>query len=218
MIIEKLKSPIYKFLYILHNFFFKIKFYFQSKPYYYFINEYNSTYLNARAIEIPIAIEYYNAFFKSNETLEIGNVLKRYFPELKHDALDLYESFEGVINEDIEFYLPAIKYKFILSISTLEHVGFDGDETLDLEKLRRSLNNITENLLTEGGLLIATFPLKYNPSIDELFASNFFQEKYVMQRGLFNLWKQVSIDQGLSGKSKKDTAFVRQIGIGIFTK
>jgi hypothetical protein len=218
MFIEKLKFLVYKVLYKFHKFFFNIKFYFQGNSYYYFINEYNSTYLNERAIEIPIATEYYNAFLKTNETLEIGNVLKRYFPGLKHDVLDLYEGFEGVINEDVEFYKSDIRYKFILSVSTLEHVGFDGDEALDLDKLGRSINNITDNLLVEGGVLIATFPLKYNPSIDELFASNFFQEKYAMQRGVFNLWKQVSIEQGLNGKSKKDTAFVRQIGIGIFRK
>jgi hypothetical protein len=218
MIIEKLKFLIYKVLYKVHKFFFNTKFYFQGNPYSYFVNEYNSTYLNERAIEIPIATEYYNTFLKSNETLEIGNVLKRYFPELKHDVLDLYEGFEGVINEDIEFYKSAIKYKFILTVSTLEHVGFDGDEILDLDKLRRSINNITDNLLAEGGVLIATFPLKYNPSIDDLFSSNFFHEKYAMQRGFLNLWKQVSIDQGLNGKPKKDTAFVRQIGIGIFRK
>lgn len=56
--------------------------------------------------------------------LEVGNVLSHYFP-IHHDIVDKYEVCPGVINQDIADFLPQEKYDLILSISTVEHVGWD---------------------------------------------------------------------------------------------
>lgn len=214
-----IKSIIYKILYFIHLGFYRFSFTFKNNNFNYFIHEYNSTYLNERAVEIPLALYFYNQKNISKKTLEIGNVLKRYFPDLDHDVVDKYEIYDKVFNEDIEFFQTKEKYDFIIAVSTLEHVGFDGSENLDLEKLDRSIKNIVKNLLAPGGYFIATFPLKYNPSIDSLFFDkHFFTERYALQRGFFNFWKEVSLDQAKNGLPKSKTAFVRQIGVGIYFK
>lgn len=211
------KQIVYKILYLLHSGFYRFNFIFRGNKYKYFISDYNSTYLNERAVEIPISMYFYKEMESTGPTLEIGNVLKRYFPNLKHDVVDKYEIYENVKNEDIEFFKPKDRYKFILAVSTLEHVGFDGFENLDLGKLNRSIENITKNLLAPGGCFVATFPLKYNPSIDSLFFdTNFFNERYALQRGVFNFWKEVSLDKAKNGLPKSKTAFVRQVGIGVY--
>jgi len=62
--------------------------------------------------------------YRGKNILEIGNVLSRHI-KLEHDILDKYETAKGVINEDIVDFKSEKKYDLIISISTLEHVGWD---------------------------------------------------------------------------------------------
>ena len=45
--------------------------------------------------------------------------------KFEHDIVDKYEKKKGIINQDIVDYKPDKKYDLIISISTLEHVGWD---------------------------------------------------------------------------------------------
>ena len=95
---------------------------FQQKKYNYFIKEYNTTWRTERAVEIPIVCQVIGE--RKGKILEVGNVLSHYF-NFEHDIVDKYEKGEGVNNQDVTTLDLKDKYDLILSISTLEHVGWD---------------------------------------------------------------------------------------------
>ena len=142
----------------------------QGKSYLYFYNLYNITWKNERAVEIPIVWDAVrqNA---NRRILEVGNVLSWYFP-IKHDVLDKYEIAEGVINEDIVDFNPPEKYDLIISISTLEHVGWD-ESPREPAKILRAVEHLKDLLAADGCLLI-TAPLGYNTALDEYLQNGSF--------------------------------------------
>src|ERR1017187_5364112 len=96
-------------------------------------HEYNTTRLNERAVEIPIAQEWLDrqiGVTPFSRILEVGNVFGHYYPDhWKWDVIDLYEKARGVKN--INVLDVSESYDYIFSISTLEHVG---DEKMATEK------------------------------------------------------------------------------------
>lgn len=137
---------------------------FQGRDYPYFFHSYNLAWRNERAVEIPIARGFLSAH-AGHEILEVGNVLPHYL-DVEYDILDKYEVSDGVINEDALHFDPGKKYDLIISISTLEHIGWD-EYPLDPGKAMSVMMNLS-GLLAPGGELIATFPLGYNPGFDRL--------------------------------------------------
>ena len=112
---------------------------FNGERYAYFCHPYHETWKNVRAVEIPIS----HNFFKENSgkrILEFGNVLSYYFP-ISHDVLDKYELRPGVVNDDVVEFKTDKQYDCIISISTLEHVGFD-ELPKDSEKTARAFENL----------------------------------------------------------------------------
>jgi SAM-dependent methyltransferase len=137
-----------------------------------FIHWYNHTWDNSRQVEIPIFFEVMKRC-DWERILEVGNVLSHYIPTM-HDVLDKYEKAPGVINEDIITYKPflaELKYDVVLSISTLEHVGFD-EENKDPDGFIKAINNIKNNILAPGGVLIFSVPIGYNPGLDKALREN----------------------------------------------
>ncbi|MDR4467711.1 MAG: hypothetical protein MRJ68_05315 [Nitrospira sp.] len=98
-------------------------FVFDRKSYPYLYHFCNKTWKNERGVEIPIFRELLLEH-DGQRVLEVGNVLSHYFP-IHHDVVDKYEVAPGVINQDIVEFVPPERYDLILSISTLEHVGWD---------------------------------------------------------------------------------------------
>jgi hypothetical protein len=94
-------------------------------------------------------------------TLEIGNVLNHY-AAFQHTVVDKYELGDGVTNVDVCDFEPAHKFNSIISVSTIEHVGWD-EEPFDSGK---AICAASQMLLPTGGMLI-TFPIGHNPSIDQ---------------------------------------------------
>lgn len=140
---------------------------FRGKHYKYFYHRYNRTWLNERMVEVPLAADLIRRY-SGKRVLEVGNVLAHYFPRV-HDALDKYEKGAGVINEDAATFRPAAKYDLIVSISTLEHVGYDEEEK-DEKKIITAIKNLRDNCLKDGGLFFVTMPLGYNPAVDRFLA------------------------------------------------
>lgn len=136
--------------------------------YRYFYARYNHTWANERAVEIPIVYKVV-CEHKGKRILEVGNVLSHYFP-VRHDVLDKYERGAGVINEDVVDFRPSQKYDLIVSISTLEHIGWD-EKPRNPEKLLAAVENL-EGHLARGGQLLATLPLGYNPGMDDQLCRN----------------------------------------------
>lgn len=139
----------------------------QGNDYYYLFHSYNTTWKNERIVELPIIwreIENNNG----KRILEVGNVLSHYF-KCDHDIVDKYEKAPRVINEDIVDFKNK-KYDLIVSISTIEHIGYD-EKPRDPGKITKALNNI-KKLLNKNGKFVATFPIGYNKYLDEKLIKN----------------------------------------------
>lgn len=140
-----------------------MRFMYKSKRLKYFYHNYNMTWNNSRAIEIPIAM-FYLKDVESDKVLEIGNVMKHY-GDYGHDVVDKYERADGVNNQDVENITSNKKYDLILSISTMEHVGQD-EKPCEPKKSVRSIRRL-KKLLSPKGKLVVTLPFSHNHALDE---------------------------------------------------
>jgi SAM-dependent methyltransferase len=167
---------------------------FRGKSYRYFWHRYNATWRNERAVEIPIARGFL-AGLPADKVLEIGNVLSHYGP-VSHQVVDKYEQASGIRNEDVCDFKSDRKYDLILSISTLEHVGWD-EEPRDESKVLRAFENL-RSLLAPEGRLVVTIPLGYNPPLDNLIDEgriSFAERVYLRREPRRNLWREASADE-----------------------
>lgn len=121
-------------------------------------------------------------------------MLSHYYP-VQHDIVDKYERAPRVINRDIVEFAPEHSYDLIVSISTLEHVGFD-EAPKDDSKLLRAFEHL-RNLTAPEGKIIATMPLGYNLVLDDMIR----QDKLPITRRYFmrkiakpGTWAQVEWD------------------------
>ena len=146
----------------------------------YFYHLYNTTWLNERAIEVPIVMEYLKKY-DGKKILEAGNVLSHYL-SFDHDIVDKYEKAPGVINADVVSFSPQGKYDLIVSISTLEHVGWD-EIPREPSKIILAVENL-KGLLASGGEMIVTLPLGYNCDMDIFLKEKrlIFDEAYYYRR------------------------------------
>lgn len=164
---------------------------FRGKSYRCFWHRYNTTWRNERAIEIPIARSFL-AGDSPDRVLEIGNVLSHYGP-VSHEVVDKYEQTEGVRNEDVDDFKSDKKYQLILSISTLEHVGWD-EEPRDETKALKAIENL-RGLLAPEGKLVVTIPIGYNPPLDRMIEDgriSFTERAYLKRKLRRNEWREVS--------------------------
>lgn len=169
-------------------------FIYQMKRYKYLYRNYSSTWATEREVEIPIAYKFINEK-RGGRVLEVGNVLSHYF-KIKHFVLDKYERAPMVINADIANFRPKTKFDRIVSISTLEHVGWD-EKIKDPNKFERAVHNIRHMLKPNGSCLI-TMPLGYNPWIDRRVSENNLglDKLEFMKRVTYsNVWKQCGAEE-----------------------
>jgi SAM-dependent methyltransferase len=136
----------------------------------YFLHPYNLTWSNERAVEVPVAWALVRRA-GGRRVLEVGNVLSHYFP-VAHTVVDKFERAPGILNADAAEFDTAERFDLIVSISTLEHVGFD-EEPREPDKPLRAVANL-RRLLAPGGTLCATLPLGYNPHVDALLGQGAF--------------------------------------------
>jgi len=194
-------------------------FIFQNHKYRYFYHKYNLTWQNERTVEIPIVWkiikEHPNA-----QVLEFGNVLQHYhsFP---HDVVDKYEQGKGVINQDIINLNLEKKYDLIVSVSTLEHVGWDEDPAKkeikinSPEKTLQAIENLKRHL-NPGGLMFFTFPVGANLNLDALMKNCKigFTQIFCMKRiSAENRWRQTNWES--IENCKYDTPFPAANGLVI---
>lgn len=150
--------------YALNRYVFRGSFRFRGEAYPYFCHWHGSTWRSERAVEVPIVWRIVQGSGDRN-TLEIGNVLSNYLP-VRHDVVDKYEMAHGVINEDAETFRAKKPYDLIVSISTMEHIGWN-EEPRDPGKVIRCVDNLLRSLAA-GGSMLFTVPLGYNTYLDKL--------------------------------------------------
>jgi hypothetical protein len=124
----------------------------------------SKTIATERRAEVPVGLDFLRSALPTHLVLEVGNVLGPYGAP-RREVIDLYERGPGIVNEDIVKFAPGHRYDRIVSISTLEHVGFD-EPVQESGKFRAALDHLLHDLLTPGGWFLATVPLGYNPEVD----------------------------------------------------
>jgi hypothetical protein len=149
---------------------------------------YNQSYRNERTIEIPLGAYALNRLKELGETVELGAVMG-FYQEIDHIMIDLYEvGHDKILNKN---YLDCydLKGKNLLSISTIEHIGWE-------EHGRTSY--IGENMaaeafdkaISESPYYFITTPVGAHPKLDKHIAkSNTF--RVIMKRPMDrNIWVQ----------------------------
>lgn len=203
-------------VYVGKHFFYKFfrsgrTFVFNGKKYRYFYSPYNFTYVAERSVEIPI-IRSYLKKHNHQRILEVGNVLSHYFPT-SHDIVDKFEKAPGVVNQDITAFEPNKIYDLIVSISTIEHVGWD--EKKDKSKTISAIKKIRQ-LLSAKGIAILTLPIGYNSHIDKLLyqkTNPLGKVFYLKRESKDNEWKQATFKQIKNTKFNKPYPFANAIAI-----
>ncbi|MCI2425058.1 class I SAM-dependent methyltransferase [Candidatus Acetothermia bacterium] len=187
---------------------------FQGKTYPYFYHRYNRTWENERTVEVPIIWDVVkNA--KGKRILEVGHVLSHYFP-CDHDVLDKYEKSRGIINEDVVNFRPSQLYDLIVSISTLEHVGWDEEEK-DRYKILRALENLTRCLAPRGEMIV-TLPFGYNREMDKLLKESkmSFMDTYYLERiSQNNQWQETTWKRVREAKYNTPFPYANALAVGV---
>ena len=164
---------------------------FRDKDWDCFYHDYNVTWCNERCVEVPVGLDYLERF-RGQAVLEVGNVLSHYATG-DHTVLDKYERAHGIVNEDIVEYKPVKPFDLVLSISTLEHIGFDDDAAGESREKLLAAISACRALLEPGGLFAFTVPLGYNPDLDQLIADKALgaDREWFMQRSGPRDWGEV---------------------------
>jgi hypothetical protein len=191
------------------------QFSFRDKQYPYFMHAYHDSWVNERCIEIPIFKSVIDTYASQDGSiLEIGCVMKHYDERAAWTVVDKYETYPGVINEDIVLYNNKKKFDFIFSISTLEHVGFD-EEPKNPEKILAAFDQITKVLLSNKGVLMYSIPLGYNEFLDNCVLNNLipFDDIVVMKRRGLMKWEQVALGKYIKNSYNYALESANYIGV-----
>lgn len=161
-----------------------------GRTYALFLHRAQRTWRSERIVEVAIA-KALVADVAGKRILEIGAVLPQYL-STPHTVVDKYERAAGVINEDAETF-TADPFDLIISLSTIEHVGWD-ETPRDPLKIPRTIDHL-RSLLTPGGTLTITVPHGYNRDLDDLLAADalpFDRVSYLKRLDAFNRrWVQI---------------------------
>jgi len=171
-------------------------FQFGARKYRYFVHPYNHTWANERAVEIPVVHDLVSQHDPGN-VLEFGNVLSHYFFQPRHAVLDKYERSlaKRVVNQDIVAYQPEKDYDLIVSISTVEHVGWD-ERPRQPDKVLAVFPKL-QQMLAPGGRAVITLPVGYNPFLDQCLREKQLTaaEMICMKRvSATNEWAETDLD------------------------
>lgn len=193
------------------------RFQFQGKEYTYLYHIYNRTWDGERTVEVPIAWSAVQAN-RNKHILEVGNVLSHYFP-VSHDIIDKYEVADGVTNIDVVDYRSEDRYDLILSISTLEHVGW-AEPVKDPSKILHATENLRNHLAPEGEILL-TIPFGYNPYLDELVKAGrlpFNKCAFMRRVSLDNKWVEASWEDVEGAQYDEPYPHANAILVGVIHK
>jgi hypothetical protein len=169
----------------------------------YFAHQYNATWRNERAVEIPLALDFL-ALVGAGTVLELGNVLSYYLDSpvegQMRTVVDKYERASGVINADIINYRSTALFGAFLSISTFEHIGWD-EEPRTPQKVAHAIAAI-KGLIRPGAPCLVTVPCGYNDYLDEMIRDDRmpFKKSYFLKRvDRANHWEECDTADALAG-------------------
>lgn len=158
----------------------------------YFDHPYNRTIRNERAVEVAVAMAFLDELgpLRLGPGLEVGNVL-RHYGVVGHEVIDKYEPGERVTNIDVTDAHPAVAPQWVITLSTLEHVGWD-EVPRTPGKAVAALHHL-HSLLAPGGRMLVTTPLGWNPDLDQAIVDGLgAAREWFLERATWrNEWKEV---------------------------
>lgn len=190
---------------------------FGGREFPYFNHRYNFTPFNERRVEIPLARAFL-AGADAKDVLEVGNVMAHY-DTVRHLVIDKYETAAGVENADAVNYAPGRRFSRILSISTLEHVGWD-ESPREPEKVDRAVRNLA-GLLDDTGEFLFTVPIGYNAWIDGALRDRRWPEAwftYLLRIHARGEWREATREEALRQAFGRPYPFANAIAVGRLTR
>jgi hypothetical protein len=191
---------------------------FQGNIYHYLFHPYNTTWKNERTVVIPIVWNIVTKYQEERKRiLEVGNVLSYVF-EVSHDVLDKYEIIDGIVNEDVVNFHPSQQYDLIVSIFTLQSVGWD-ETPKDNKKFIYAIENL-KTILAENGQLIIIHVLGYNLEMDKFLKNGMiqFNEEYYLKRISNYKWQEASWEDVKDLEYDYSIPTARGVVVGIIKK
>jgi SAM-dependent methyltransferase len=163
---------------------------FDGDTYPYLYQRHGMTWLNERMVEVPVAAAAVAAVPIGARILEVGNVLSHYGYG-GHAVVDKYERAQGVSNVDALDLRTSERYDLIVSVSTIEHIGWD-ERPADSARAERAVEHLTR-LLNPAGVLLVTLPIGYNSALDAAVRSGAvpFDELGALRLRRGRTWDQV---------------------------
>jgi len=179
----------------------------------YFLHKYNTTWRNERSVELS-AVKQFLSLHTNGTLLEFGNVLEHYKLGDPDIVVDLYEKGLRVTNVDIVDFHSEVKFSSIVSISTIEHVGWD-ETPQSSTKTKIALDRLI-SLVSPGGILFITAPTGHNPFLDEIIRDgipSMIRQTFLVRDGFeWNAQSQfVSIPYGSKGPGAA-SVWIAEIG------
>ncbi len=189
---------------------------FSGAKYRYLYSKRNFTWESERQVEVPVILAEVRKS-RSKRILEVGNVLSNY-ADVHHDVLDKYEVADGVINEDVVNFKTKRPYDLIVSISTLEHVGWD-ETPRERMKFVKAIDNLRKNL-SKKGKIVFTVPIGYNKDIDWLLFHKKidFAEVHYLKRISKEMWIETTWENVKRSKCGYPYSNSNAIVVGTITK
>lgn len=185
---------------------------FAGVEYPYFFHPYNRTWANERAVELPI-FQVLMSTVAPSSTLEVGNVLSHYV-DSDHTVVDKWEhcEYRPILNCDLLSFDPEKRFDLIVSISTIEHVGWD-ESPKEEKSVILALQKL-QSLLTPSGKAFVTIPVGYNQYLDQRLPDLINDQvvatclKRISQD---NHWVEVSLDDALKCKYGEPFAYANAV-------
>jgi hypothetical protein len=193
-------------------------FVFDGHPCRYLVHHHNATWTNERTVEVPIAARVIERH-PGGRMLEVGNVLHNYLPRgyvpTQREVVDKHERAPGVTNVDVLAFSPAVRYDIIVSISTMEHVGWD-EEPRD-GALAAAAIACLHTWLAPGGELLVTVPLGYHAELDRQLLDGeplFEQLRFMRRVDAANSWAQADADEVRGARYGSPFPYANAIAVG----
>tara|TARA_B100000683_G_scaffold275786_2_gene327665 strand:- start:1316 stop:2512 length:1197 start_codon:yes stop_codon:yes gene_type:complete len=123
----------------------------------YFNHPYNTTMMNERTVEIPLALDF---IADHPDYVEVGAVM----PYYGHKADTVIDPFDPEATDSRRLAECDLTGKNVLCISTLEHIGLDeyGNENLNTHESYEGFYQI----ITQAENYLITVPIGYNQDLD----------------------------------------------------
>ena len=114
---------------------------------------------------------------------------------------------------------PSEKYDLIVSVSTLEHVGWN-EEPKEPTKSLAAIENL-KNCLVPTGIIVVTLPLGENPYLDKLLKEKelqFTQQYFLKRISSNNKWVQAEWKDIQNSAYNYPFPFANGVVIGVIEK